>query len=126
MNQYIHIGAEVAAITALTIRFQKELTALKERIAALEADRKPGRGPKVLFAHEPAKTPNDFFMSFFPMFTPAAAVSNTVSIEEIVESEQDPKEQKQIKDTFLKHLAFLADPDAQAPDDSAILTNSLF
>lgn len=126
MNQYIHIGAEVAAITALTIRFQKQLAQLEQRIELLESSLKQQpkkiRGPKVaIFDADPIKKPPDFFMSFFPLFgetLPEQSHTNTVSIEEILE---EPKPEN-VKDIFLKHLAFLADPNSLSPDE----TNSLF
>jgi hypothetical protein len=119
MNQYIHIGAEVAAITALTIRFHKQIQKLEKRIEVLEKNFVSV--PRVsLF--EPTTPPaeknhqqTDFFMSFFPMFSAERASDekpSSVFIEELVTEDQDPDE---IKNIFLKHLAFLADPSAYAP-----------
>jgi hypothetical protein len=115
MNQYIHIGAEVATITALTITFNKKLKQLENRIEALEKNQ-TSRQPSVqIFEARPQTVdPGEFIMSFFPMFS---NVSNeqemsSATIEEIEDVELD--EQK-LKTVFIKHLAFLADQDAEIP-----------
>ena len=139
MNQYIHIGAEVAAIAALTIRFQKQLGKLEQRIELLE--KKIGqakivpaekcRGPSVsIFEPEPkqspAAQPPDFFMSFFPLFskeTPSAVSIHELEDEDDDENARDggddenarddePSRPEDVKAMFLKHLGFLADPDS--------------
>jgi len=125
MNQYIHIGAEVAAITALTIRFQRQLGKLEQRIELLEnklgraRNASPERrGPSVsIFETKPKPASTDFFMSFFPVFSKEGAPTpSTVSIHELedddaAETDAEPRPED-VKATFLKHLAFLADPES--------------
>lgn len=124
MNQYIHIGAEVAAITALTICFEKKLKHLESRVETLEKQMSNTNGPRItLFEPTPQVSdknfPTDFFMSFFPTFTSwEDKNTSSVSIEELQVEENPAKvdDPEEIKKIFLKHLSFLADSEAEMPD----------
>jgi hypothetical protein len=117
MNQYIHIGVEIAAISAITMKFNKKITELETRIEALENKKTlTARQPSVQIFETPQTKPDatEFIMSFFPFFNRDVEIFDSdlppATIEEI-----DENDEKKLKSVFIKHLKFLADQDAEIP-----------
>ena len=120
MNQYIHIGAEVAAIATLSIKFSNRLKKLEERISALEEMNRQ-KQPKVeIFETQSSqKDPMEFLMGFFPIF--ANQNQSNVTIEEIQEEIPTQEISKdQLKSVFIKHLAFLADDEEENTNNKCL------